>query len=102
MLPGSNGNARLLQASAIAIALMLAALPPTASAGPMALYGIVDDGASDDGEAGDPNADGDAQMELRPDEQQPSEDGTDGQPGAAAPEPPSGCLFRDGPLELVV
>lgn len=101
MMPGLNGNARLLQASAIVIALIFAAMPPAASAGPVTLYAIADDGAADDGEAGDLNADGDAQMELRPDEQQPSEDGTDGQPGAAAPEPPSGCLFRDGPLELV-
>lgn len=102
MMPGSNGNARLFQVSAIVTALLLAVLPASAWAGPAALYGIADDSASGDGVAGDPGADGDQQMELQPDEQEPSEDGTAGQPGAAAPEPPAGCTFRDGPLELVV
>jgi hypothetical protein len=33
----------------------------------------------------------------------PSEDGTDEAPDTTAPEPPSGCNFRDGrPLELLV
>lgn len=102
MMPGSNGNARLLQVSAIAAALLFAAMPLSASAGPVTLYGIADDGAADDGVAGQPGADSDAQMELQPDEQEPSEDGTAGEPGAAAPEPPPGCTFHDGPLELVV
>lgn len=102
MMPVLNGNARLLQVGTIAAALLLAALPLPSSAGPVVLYGIADDSAAGDGVAGQPGADSDEQMELQPDEQEPSEDGTAGQPGAAAPEPPPGCTFHDGPLELVV
>lgn len=102
MIPGLNGNAWLLQVSVMAAALLLAAMPLPASAGPMALYGIAEDGAAGDGVARQPDADSDERMELQPDEQEPSEDGTAGQPGAAAPEPPAGCTFHDEPLELVV
>ncbi len=45
--------------------------------------------------------------QQRPDLGDPSEDGTDGPPSAenpdtAIPEAPPGCIYRDGPLELVV
>ena len=101
MLPVLNGNARFLAAFALAGAVLLASAPTPLSAGPAVLK-VADDGAFDDG-AG-PNADGEPERpaQRQPETDEPSEDGTDGTTGGNAAEPPAGCLFRDGPLELVV
>lgn len=102
MLPGLNGNARFLAVLVLAGAVFLAAAPSQLLASPTGILKIADDGGFDDG-AG-PNADSEAERpaERQPEADEPSEDGTDGTTGGNAAEPPAGCLFRDGPLELVV
>lgn len=101
MLPGLNGNARLLAALALAGAALLAASPSPLSAGPAVLK-IADDGRFDDGAAPNANSEAERPAQRQPETDEPSEDGTDGTTGGNAAEPPAGCLFRDGPLELVV
>lgn len=103
MLPGlsRNGPAVSMFALVAAAALYLAA-PSPLLAGPIALYPAVDE-IPDDGGAGAESDDDAGQPPQRaPDADEPSEDGTDGATGGNSAEPPSGCLFRDGPLELVV
>lgn len=100
MMPGSDRNARFTVALAFCFStLQLAALPSAVSAGPVALHAIADV-SPEAGAESDSDADRPAQRE--PDTDEPSEDGTDGARGGNAGEPPAGCLFRDGPLELVV
>lgn len=102
MLPGlsRNGPALPMFALVAAAALFLAA-PSPVLAGPLALYPVADEAPSDDAGA---ESDGEAGQPLKraPEADEPSEDGTDGATGGNSAEPPSGCLFRDGPLELVV
>ena len=101
MLPGLNGNARRLAAFVLAGAALLAATPSQLLAGPTALK-IVDDGGFDDGAGPNANSEAERPAQRQPETDEPSEDGTDGTTGGNAAEPPAGCLFRDGPLELVV
>lgn len=101
MEPGFIANARVVAASAALVA-MLALLPLPALAGPALLHSIADESPHDGGAGGDSEGDADGQAQRQPDTDAPSEDGTDGSTGENAAEPPAGCLFRDGPLELVV
>lgn len=100
MEPGFIAHARVVAASAVLIAVL--AFPPVpALAGPAVLQSIADESPYDGG-AGSDEGDTDGQAQRQPDPDEPSEDGTDGSTGENAAEPPAGCLFRDGPLELVV
>lgn len=96
-----NGNARFLAALALAGAAFLVATASQLSAGP-ALLRIADDGGFEDGAGPNANSGAERPAQRQPETDEPSEDGTDGTTGGNAAEPPAGCLFRDGPLELVV
>lgn len=103
MVAGSGLNAPVISASAIICAVLLGAFPLQAFAGSAALMRpVADEMPYDGGAAGDGESDADRPAQRQPDTEAPSEDGTDGATGGNAAEPPAGCMFRDGPLELVV
>ncbi|MBR2534506.1 MAG: hypothetical protein IKE66_00375 [Hyphomicrobium sp.] len=102
MLPGlsRNGPAVSIFALVTAAVLFLAA-PSSVLAGPLAVFPAADEAPSDGADA-DSDNDAGQPPQRAPEADEPSEDGTDGATGDNSAEPPSGCLFRDGPLELVV
>lgn len=73
-----------------------------AVAGPLALSPVAGEIPYDGERYAEPDDGPDGSVQRQPDDGSSSEDGTDGAPGAIAPDAPSGCTFRDGPLELVV
>lgn len=96
MMPILSANTRLLAAIAL-VAAVFVTTPLLAS--PSAIHRTADDGGHNQSAAGDAEPD---QPQNQPDADAPSEDGTDGANGGNSAQPPAGCLFRDGPLELVV
>ena len=100
MVPGLSANARLVSALVLAVGLVIAAYPVVA--GEIARYPIADEAPYDSGAGADAEGDSDQPAQRAPEAEEPSEDGTDGADRGNSAEPPPGCMFRDGPLELVV
>ena len=102
MVPRLNRNALMVAAFGLLSFAVLSPLPSQVAAGPIALSPIADDTPYDDGAGANSENDPDQPAQRAPDAEEPSEDGTDGADGGNSAEPPPGCMFRDGPLELVV
>lgn len=101
MLPGLSRNGPAVSMFALVVAAAALFLATPSLAGTIAPYPTADEAPSDGADAESDN-EADRPAQRAPDADEPSEDGTDGATGGNSAEPPSGCLFRDGPLELVV
>lgn len=94
------GHPAVKRVLAALIVTMAVVLGP---AGALAAFKFAQGSVYDDGQYQMPQDDVPEAEQPGQRDTSPSEDGTDEAPDTTAPEPPSGCNFRDGrPLELLV